>query len=168
MARISNSVYKGHCYDKLCLQFSYTREGPSEMMAKSFMFAVTSGADSLPTNAEMKNRYKEVFVSRQGAVRVMKVLQVSQKSKRLGSAVATKQCDAPGSWYCPGTYPPALEALREVGFHGFGWTLKGDQASETKDFVVTTTSTTTPGGEDDEEAAKNDERQRKLKEELKR
>ena len=41
----------------------------------------------------------------------MKVLQVSQKSKRLGSQWSTKKCDAPGSWYCPGNYPPALSKL---------------------------------------------------------
>ena len=36
---------------------------------------------------------------------------VSRKSKKWIAASENKICDAPGSWYCVGQYPPALDKL---------------------------------------------------------
>ena len=41
-------------------------------------------------------------------VRIYKVKRVSLKSKLWAADPANRVCDAPGSWYCVGQYPPAL------------------------------------------------------------
>merc|ERR1711972_1025774 len=46
-----------------------------------------------------------------GLLRVYKVLNVSQESKAWLADPANRVCDAPGSWYCVGQYPPALKPL---------------------------------------------------------
>ena len=87
------------------------------------MFHVTKGWDSVGSNSPvLKKRFTEVFSSSHGAVRILKIKKVDAVSKQIGETV--RNCDAPGSWFCPGSYPPALADLREVGFHGFGWTIK--------------------------------------------
>eukprot|EP00980_Cylindrotheca_fusiformis_P001415 scaffold345_cov134-Cylindrotheca_fusiformis.AAC.26 len=56
-----------------------------------------------------RNRFREVYTSENGKVRIYKVQSVSQESKEW--VKNNRQCDAPGSWYCPGQYPPALEKI---------------------------------------------------------
>merc|ERR1711998_648680 len=53
-----------------------------------------------------------------GKVRIFKVMSVSQESKDWVADPANKVCDAPGSRYCTGQYPPALDKLiaRRVAF----------------------------------------------------
>ena len=46
-----------------------------------------------------------------GQVRIYKVRKVSKKSKDWVADPANKICDAPGSWYCNGQYPPALQSF---------------------------------------------------------
>jgi len=46
-------------------------------------------------------------------VRIFKVKRVSLKSKNWIADHANKVCDAPGSWYCVGQYPPALRSFIE-------------------------------------------------------
>jgi dolichyl-diphosphooligosaccharide--protein glycosyltransferase len=36
-------------------------------------------------------------------------MSVSEESKEW--VMNNRQCDAPGSWFCPGQYPPALEKV---------------------------------------------------------
>ncbi|CAD7961002.1 unnamed protein product [Amoebophrya sp. A120] len=172
MARIANSVYKGHCYDKMCWQFGWEGHGqPSKMMANSFVYHATTGyRDGDP---EFAGRYKIVFQSKHAAVRIFKIAKASQKSKRLGFDPKRWQCDSEGSWYCPGDYAGQLAKLREIGFHGFGWTITGAKAEESKKFTVTTTTTVAgqkdEDEEDDEDAkgkGKGAEVKKKLKEEL--
>jgi hypothetical protein len=55
-----------------------------------------------------KQRFKEAFASKYNKVRIFEVLKVSQKSKQWVADPANRICDAPGSWYCTGQYPPAL------------------------------------------------------------
>ena len=45
-------------------------------------------------------------------------MKVSKKSKEWVADANHRDCDAPGSWYCTGNYPPALEPLinRRVDF----------------------------------------------------
>ena len=95
-----------------------------------------TGGANLDTNPLLKGRYKLVMRSKHDAVRIFKIAKVSTKSKRLGFDVNRWKCDAPGSWYCPGNYPGQLARLREIGFHGFGWTITGAQAADSKKFTV--------------------------------
>jgi len=50
--------------------------------------------------------FKEVHRSKHGLVRIYEVQGVSVESKQWGADPANRLCDAPGSWYCPGQYPP--------------------------------------------------------------
>jgi len=59
------------------------------------------------------NRFKHVFSSKYGKVRIFKVMSVSQESKDWVADPANRVCDAPGSWYCTGQYPPAIRPLIE-------------------------------------------------------
>jgi dolichyl-diphosphooligosaccharide---protein glycosyltransferase len=57
------------------------------------------------------NRFREVFRSQYGKVRIYKVMSVSKESKDWVANPANRVCDAPGSWFCRGQYPPALEKI---------------------------------------------------------
>ena len=57
------------------------------------------------------NRFKEVFRSKHAKVRIYKILSVSKESKEWVESPANRVCDAPGSWFCRGQYPPALEKI---------------------------------------------------------
>jgi dolichyl-diphosphooligosaccharide--protein glycosyltransferase len=51
------------------------------------------------------------FIPRYGKVRIFKIVNVSNKSKKWIADPANRDCDAPGSWYCTGNYPPALDKV---------------------------------------------------------
>ena len=55
------------------------------------------------------SRFREVFRSKHAKVRIYKIMSVSKESKSW--VLENRRCDAPGSWYCPGHYPPALENI---------------------------------------------------------
>lgn len=44
-------------------------------------------------------------------MRIFKVMSVSEESKKWVANPENRQCDAPGSWYCTGQYPPALDKV---------------------------------------------------------
>lgn len=46
-------------------------------------------------------------------MRIYKVMNVSDASKKWLADPSNRDCDAPGSWYCSGNYPPALIPLME-------------------------------------------------------
>ena len=48
-------------------------------------------------------------MSKHGKVRIYKILKVSQESKEW--VEKNRICDAPGSWFCRGQYPPALKKI---------------------------------------------------------
>lgn len=58
-----------------------------------------------------RNRFKEVFSSKYGKVRIYKILSVSKESKAWVEDPSNRLCDAPGSWFCRGQYPPALTKI---------------------------------------------------------
>jgi len=107
IARIANSVYSDMCGDKdiLCHRFGFTEHGPTPMMANSLIYKLHSHAleDGVKVNPKY---FKHVFSSKFGKVRIYKVVNVSQKSKEWVADPANRKCDAPGSWYCEGNYPP--------------------------------------------------------------
>lgn len=57
------------------------------------------------------HRFKEVFTSKYEKVRIFKVSSVSKESKAWVADPANRVCDAPGSWFCRGQYPPALNKV---------------------------------------------------------
>lgn len=113
MARIGNSVYKDICpNDPICSKFGMTAAGPTAQMAQSLLYKLHSnGQNGVAVNSTL---YQHVFTSKYGKVKIYKVLRVSKKSKQWAADPANRECDAPGSWYCPGKYPPAIDfVLRE-------------------------------------------------------
>eukprot|EP00928_Gymnodinium_smaydae_P024853 TRINITY_DN19994_c0_g1_i1.p1 TRINITY_DN19994_c0_g1~~TRINITY_DN19994_c0_g1_i1.p1 ORF type:complete len:825 (+),score=78.19 TRINITY_DN19994_c0_g1_i1:50-2524(+) len=112
LARIGNSVFPDHCGDEdpMCNKFSFYQGGhPTPMMAESFLFrAVKHGMNDVKLNSKL---FKEVHTTKHGLMRVFQVLNVSQESKDWIADPANRVCDAPGSWYCVGQYPPALQSL---------------------------------------------------------
>lgn len=113
MARIGNSVYDDICpRDPLCRHFGFTdqQRTPTPMMASSVLYRMHSH-NQVPGVKVDSNRFREVFTSKYNKVRIFEVLKVSQKSKRWVANPKNRVCDAPGSWYCAGQYPPALSSV---------------------------------------------------------
>ncbi|KPA86000.1 oligosaccharyl transferase-like protein [Leptomonas pyrrhocoris] len=112
MARIGNSVYHDICpNDPLCRHFSFLdREfrKPTPTMRASLLYnlhenKVAPGVEVDPA------LFQEVYTSKYGLVRIYKVMNVSRESKRWVADPANRVCNPPGSWICPGQYPPAKE-----------------------------------------------------------
>jgi dolichyl-diphosphooligosaccharide--protein glycosyltransferase len=119
LARIANSVFPDHCGDKdpKCERFGFYRTAsgggtPTPMMEKSLLYKlVRKGTDAQATVDD--SLFKEVYQSKYGYLRVYQVMNVSKSSKAFGANASNRDCDAPGSWYCTGNYPPALKPLIE-------------------------------------------------------
>lgn len=113
LARIGNSVFPDHCGDDdpLCHKFSFYRDGkPTPMMAESFLYRAVK--HNLEPGVTLNPKlWKEVHTTKYGLMRVFKVQNASQESKEWIANPKNRNCDAPGSWYCPGNYPPALKPL---------------------------------------------------------
>jgi dolichyl-diphosphooligosaccharide--protein glycosyltransferase len=113
LARIGNSVFHGHCgNDPTCSNFGFYQDrSPTPMMAKSLLFKLVSyGRQGVTVNQSL---FEHVYTSKYGKVRIFKVKRVSLKSKNWVADPENKICDAPGSWYCVGQYPPALKGFIE-------------------------------------------------------
>jgi len=112
LARIANSVFEDVCPgDPTCRHFGFGQDGnPTKMMEDSLLYQLHSH-QMRPGVSVDSNRFKHVFSSKYGKVRIFKVMSVSQESKDWVADPANKICDAPGSWYCTGQYPPAIRGL---------------------------------------------------------
>jgi len=115
LARIGNSVFPDHCGDDdpTCTKFGfYDRDQaqPTPMMKKSLLYNLVQHNIAAGAKAQA-NLFEEVWKSKYGLMRIFKVLNVSQESKEWIDNPNNKICDAPGSWYCVGQYPPALDNL---------------------------------------------------------
>jgi dolichyl-diphosphooligosaccharide---protein glycosyltransferase len=135
LKRIANSVYRGLCSEPTCRSFTMRvsrvlwsevvllvsctnldsnffqpQRGnePSKQLSESLLYKLHSNGLVPGVHAD-SNRWKEVFRSKYGKVRIYKILSVSNESKDW--VKNNRVCDAPGSWYCPGQYPPALEKI---------------------------------------------------------
>merc|ERR1719194_93107 len=79
-------------------------------MRDSFLYRAVK--HNLDPGISLDKRYwKEVHTTKYGLMRVFKVLNVSKESKDWIADPKNRVCDAPGSWYCVGQYPPALKPL---------------------------------------------------------
>ena len=80
------------------------------MMEKCLLYKmVRYGEPGVPPLDPKK--FKHAYTSKYGKIRIFKVMNVSLKSKNWVADPANRVCDAPGSWYCTGQYPPALKSL---------------------------------------------------------
>ena len=112
MARISSSVFDDVCGpdDPLCRNFGFWAEGkPTPSMEASMLYKMHSadlpGKGGPPVQID-KKLFQEAYKSRYGLVRIWKIMNVSQETRTWLADPANRQCDRPGSWYCPGQYPP--------------------------------------------------------------
>ena len=88
-----------------CLQ---DREGtPSPMMERSFLYRLHGHEIKKGVIADA-DKFKEVYRSKYGRVRIFKILGIDEESKAWVADWQNKRCDVPGSWFCPGQYPPGL------------------------------------------------------------
>jgi dolichyl-diphosphooligosaccharide--protein glycosyltransferase len=114
LARIANSVYRDHCpeADPTCRSFGFIdRQGtPSPMMQRSLLYQL-HGHGLKPTVFVSPKLFTPVFNSKYGKVRIFKIENVDMESKKWAADPANRKCDAPGSWYCPGQYPPGLSKI---------------------------------------------------------
>merc|ERR1719454_1359183 len=79
-------------------------------MAESFLYKAVN--HNVRQNVRLNGKlFKEVHTTKHGLMRVFQVQNISQESKDWIADPANRECDAPGSWYCVGKYPPALEPL---------------------------------------------------------
>ncbi|CAJ1366931.1 unnamed protein product [Effrenium voratum] len=113
LARIANSVFPDVCGedDPTCRKFGFYSGGkPTEMMAASFLYKAVK--HNLEDGVKLDPKlFKEVHTTKFGLMRIFKVLNVSEESKNWVADPSNRKCDAPGSWYCVGQYPPALSKL---------------------------------------------------------
>lgn len=109
LARIATSVYRDHCpNDPTCRAFSFIdHQGtPSAMMQRSLLYRLHGGGIR-PDVVVPNDRFQEVYRSKYGKVRIYKIIGVAEESKKW--VLENRKCDAPGSWFCPGQYPPGLK-----------------------------------------------------------
>lgn len=80
------------------------------MMGQSLLFKLHSHQirDGVEVNPE---QFEEVYRSKYGKVRIYKVIGVSEESKQWVADPSNRLCDVPGSWFCPGQYPPGLNTI---------------------------------------------------------
>lgn len=110
LIRIANSVYRGLCSEPTCREFGYYSNGvPSERMGESMLYKLHSHGLKPGVKAD-PNRFKLVYQSKYGKVRIFKVLKVSKESKEWVKDPKNRLCDG-GGWFCPGQYPPALQKI---------------------------------------------------------
>jgi len=113
LARIANSVFPEVCGedDPTCRKFGFYQGGePTPMMAESFLYKAVN--HNLKKNVKLSSKlFKEVHSTRYGLMRIFQVMNVSEESKAWIANPENRKCDAPGSWYCVGQYPPPLHKL---------------------------------------------------------
>ena len=111
LRRIANSVYRGLCSEPTCRDFGFYQDRtPTPNMEQSLLYKLVLGGLRGDVVVD-KNRFREVYRSKYGKVRIYKVMSVSTESKAWVADPSNRVCDAPGSWFCRGQYPPALEKI---------------------------------------------------------
>lgn len=76
-------------------------------MAASLLYKLHSSGIN-PKVAVDSRLFEHVYTSKYGLVRVYKVVGVDMESREWAADPSNRICDAPGSWYCVGQYPPKL------------------------------------------------------------
>ena len=79
------------------------------MMENSLLYKLVSfGRMGVSVNESL---FQHVHTTKYGKVRIYNIRKVSLKSKQWIADPANRICDAPGSWFCSGQYPPALNSF---------------------------------------------------------
>lgn len=109
MARIGSSVFPDVCpRDPLCRNFGfYPNHQPTPSMERSLLYKLHSSGLKPGINVD-PSLFQHVYSSKYGLVRIYKVMDVDQESREWLADPSNRICDAPGSWYCVGQYPPKL------------------------------------------------------------
>jgi dolichyl-diphosphooligosaccharide--protein glycosyltransferase len=106
MARIAGSVYS----DIDPSEFYVDQYGqPSRMMEDSVLWRTHHYRFGSVKKLEY---FEEVYTTKNRMMRIYKILRVDEKSKQWSKDPANRVCDAPGSWYCVGTYPPKIQKVK--------------------------------------------------------
>lgn len=80
------------------------------MMERSLLFQLHG--HGLKEGVSVSNKlFTEAFRSKYGKVRVYKIENVDMESRSWVADTSNRICDVPGSWYCPGQYPPGLSDI---------------------------------------------------------
>jgi dolichyl-diphosphooligosaccharide---protein glycosyltransferase len=77
------------------------------MMERSLLYRLHGNQIKKGVDAD-NDKWAEVYRSKYGRVRIYKIKGVSEESRNWVSDPANRICDVPGSWFCPGQYPPGL------------------------------------------------------------
>lgn len=80
------------------------------MMRESLLFKLVNHGLKEGVMAD-PNRFKLKFTSKYQKCRVFKIMSVSQESKDWVADPKNRKCDVPGSWHCPGQYPPGMQKI---------------------------------------------------------
>mmetsp|Transcript_124943 Transcript_124943/g.215941 ORF Transcript_124943/g.215941 Transcript_124943/m.215941 type:complete len:226 (-) Transcript_124943:56-733(-) len=112
-ARIGNSVFPDHCGDDdpICRKFGFvgSKDQPTPMMRKSLVYNLFYDGGGMKGVGADPKLFKLVYQTPRNFMRLFKVLNVSEESKEWVADPENRICDAPGSWYCVGQYPPAIQ-----------------------------------------------------------
>merc|ERR1719316_2568890 len=104
------------------------------MMKRSLVYNLFMHGQQPGVKAD-PNCFELVYQSPRNMMRLFKVLNVSQESKDWVANPENRICDAPGSWYCVGQYPPAIKNFIEKR-RSFSqledFNKKGDKSAYTK------------------------------------
>jgi len=138
-ARIGNSVFPDHCGDEdpNCNKFNFhggDRYQPTPMMKKSLVYNLYMHGKNSDGKADPRC-FQHVWQSSNDQMRIFKVVNVSEESRAWVANNDNRLCDAPGSWYCVGQYPPALKKfLTKRGSFAQveDFNKKGEQSAYTK------------------------------------
>lgn len=122
ISRIASSVYDGICdNDPMCFTFGFNKDGtPTKTMAASMLYKMheNNRRPGVHINPEW---FQEVYTSEYGLVRIYKVLNVDLEAKKWAMDPKNWKCDRPGSWYCPGQYPPGFPkpppTHKDINYH---------------------------------------------------
>ena len=108
MARIGNSIYRNICKSATCDDFGFagSYSHPTPLMKKSLLYNMI---DETALKKLDSKYFTLAYKTKYGLMSIFKVNNVSQESKEWLANPANRKCDAPGSWYCEGQYPPVPE-----------------------------------------------------------
>ena len=104
-ARIGNSVYPGHCAEPGCSDWGTTDQEWNNVYPKTKKSLVWNLCKH-PFKKVDERFFKLAYQTKHGLMSIFEVQNVSQSSKQWLADPANRDCDAPGSWYCTGNYPP--------------------------------------------------------------
>ena len=112
--RIAKSVFPSICTDPNCSEFGFINNDhsrPTLRMNHSVLYQMH--CHQLHHGIVISDKYFELaYHTKNGLVRIFKVVNVSKESKDWVANPKNRKCDYPGSFHCSGQYPPAPEVQR--------------------------------------------------------